>query len=229
MSARAGADRPQISGGQAGNVAQLARVAATDTDQAGGALQELRRVWRPCVLLAGGHWRFSRSVAGKLAGIVQAGGIVCNGCGWPCVSGSSAEFSSASAGLSWLKRWRRWLQSSAGGMHVGCNPSRVNRESVAVLAVCVQDSKQESTQYNVCIWGVLCLLSMRIGNTSNSKAARLYALRFYVTRCIYGGTYGALSFAHGIGVHNGRSIIHALLLHALAVCQRACNIGLRGI
>ena len=118
-------------------------------------------------------------------------------------------------------------------MHVGCNPSRVNRESVAVLAVCVQDSKQESTQYNVCIWGVLCLLSMRIGNTSNSKAARLYALRLYVARCIYGGIYGraynVVLFAHGIGGHNGRSIIHALLLHALTVCQRACNIGHRGI
>lgn len=48
---------------------------------------------------------------------------------------------------------------------------------------------------NVYSVGVLRLLSMRIGNTSNSKAARLYALRLYVTRCIYGRTYGA----HGIG------------------------------
>ena len=51
--------------------------------------------------------------------------------------------------------------------------------------------------------GALRLLSMRIGNASNSKVARLYVLRFYVTRCmcggIYGRTYGALSFAHGIG------------------------------
>ena len=53
--ARAGADRPQISGGKAGNDAQLARIAATDTAQAGGALQELRRVWRNCALLAGGR------------------------------------------------------------------------------------------------------------------------------------------------------------------------------
>ena len=79
--ARAGADRPQISGGKAGNVAQLARIAATDT--------------------------------------VQAGGIICNGCGWPCVVGSSANVSSAAADLSWLKRWRRWLQSSADGVRVG--------------------------------------------------------------------------------------------------------------
>ena len=86
---------------------------------------------------------------------------------------------------------------------------------------------------NACNVGALRLLSMRIGNTSNSKAARLYALRLYVARCIYGGIYGraynVVLFAHGIGGHNGRSIIHALLLHALAVCQRACNIGLRGI
>ena len=51
--------------------------------------------------------------------------------------------------------------------------------------------------------GALRLLSMRIGNTSNSKASRLYALRFYVTRCIYGGIYGctydAQLFVHGIG------------------------------
>ena len=88
-------------------------------------------------------------------------------------------------------------------MHVGCNPSRVNRESVAVLAVCVQDNKRESAQDNVCSVGVLRLLSMRRANICNSMAAHLYALRLYVTRCIYGGiygrTYGALSFAHGIG------------------------------
>ena len=81
---------------------------------------------------------------------------------------------------------------------------------------------------NVYSVGVLRLLSMRRANTSNSEAAHLYALRLYVTSCIYGGiyghTYGALSFAHGIGGHNGRSIIHALLLHALAVCQRARSI-----
>ena len=55
MPARVVADRPQISGGKVGNVAQLARIAATDTAQAGGALQELRRVWRNCALLAGGR------------------------------------------------------------------------------------------------------------------------------------------------------------------------------
>lgn len=80
---------------------------------------------------------------------------------------------------------------------------------------------------NVYSVGVLRLLSMRITDTSNSKA-RLYVLRLYVTRCIYGGIYGrtcgALLSVHGIGRHNGRGIIHAL-----AVCQRACNIGLRGI
>ena len=105
----------------------------------------------------------------------------------------------------------------------------MNRVRVAALVVCVQDNKQESMQDNVYSVGVLRLLSMRRANICNSMAARLYAFRFYVTRCIYGGTYGALSFAHGIGGHDGRSIVHALLLHALAVCQRACNIGLRGI
>lgn len=96
-----------------------------------------------------------------------------------------------------------WLQSLADGMHVGCYPPRVNRESVAALVVCVQDNKQESAQDNVCSVGVLRLLSMRRANICNSMAVPLYALRLYVTRCIYGGiygrTYGALSFAHGIG------------------------------
>ena len=54
MPARVVADRPQISGGKVGNVAQLARIAAADSARAGGSLQEARRVWRPCVLLAGG-------------------------------------------------------------------------------------------------------------------------------------------------------------------------------
>lgn len=145
-----------------------------------------------------------------------------------------------SGGVLQLERWRRWLQVLADGMRVGCNPSRVNRASVAALVVCVQDSKQESTQEEKCsVWpvlganscgvyvarwlslhgvgmrglygtldivysvGVLRLLSMRRANTISSKVARLYVLRFYVTRCmrggIYGRTYGALSFAHGIG------------------------------
>lgn len=165
--------------------------------------------------------------------MAQAGGIVCNGCGWPCVSGSSANVSSAAAGVSWLNRWRRWLQVLADGMRVGCDPSRVNLASVAALAVCVQDSKQESTQGNVCSMGALFMLYMRIGNTSNNKDARLYVWGFHAMRCmcggIYGCTYGAVLFAYGIGGHNVRSIVHALLLHALVVCQRACNIGLRGI
>ena len=47
--------------------------------------------------------------------------------------------------------------------------------------------------------GVLRLLSMRIGNTSNSKVARLYVWGFHVVHCMCGGIYGTLSFAHGIG------------------------------
>lgn len=82
---------------------------------------------------------------------------------------------------------------------------------------------------NVYSVGVLRLLSLCSANTINSKAARLYALRLYVTRCIYGRTCGALLSVHGIGGHNGRGIIHAVLLHALAVCQRSCNIGHWGI
>ena len=148
-----------------------------------------------------------------------------------------AELSAmVAAGLASLDRRRNFqvqrlaLVASAGGLCArGCDPPRVNRVRVAALVVCVQDSKQDSAQDNVCSVGVLRLLSMRIGNTSNSKAARLYALRLCVTRCIYGRTYGALLFARGIGGHNGRSIVHALLLHALTVCQRACNIGHRGI
>lgn len=134
-----------------------------------------------------------------------------------------------------------WLQSLADGMRVGCDPPRVNRESVAALVECVQDSKQDNAQEgkkkrhactgwanssgvyvarllslpgvgmrglygildNACSVGALRLLSMRKANTSNSKEARLYALRLYVTRCmygsIYGRTYGALLFARGIG------------------------------
>ena len=139
---------------------------------------------------------------------------------------------SAAAGVMRLNRWRRWLQVLADGVRVGCYPPRVNRESVAALVVCVQDNKQESAQDNVCSVGVLRLLSMRRANICNSMAVPLYALRLYVTSCIYGGIYGraynVVLFAHGIGGHNGRSIIRALLLHALVVCQRACNIGLRG-
>lgn len=96
-----------------------------------------------------------------------------------------------------------WLQSLVDGMRVGCDPPRVNRASVAALAVCVQDNKQESTQDNVCNVGAACLLSMCRANTSNSKAARLYVWGFHVVRCIYGGIYGrtccGLLFAHGIG------------------------------
>ena len=86
---------------------------------------------------------------------------------------------------------------------------------------------------NACSVGALRLLSMCSANTINGKAARLYVWEFRIMRCIYDGIYGrtydAPLFAHGIGVHNGRSIIHALLLHALTVCQRACNIGHWGI
>ena len=52
---------------------------------------------------------------------------------------------------------------------------------------------------NVYSVGVLRLLSMRRANTSNSEAARLYVWGFHVVRCMCGGIYGALSFAHGIG------------------------------
>lgn len=56
---------------------------------------------------------------------------------------------------------------------------------------------------NMCSVGVLRLRSMGGADASNSKAARLYALRLYVARCIYGGiygrTYGAVLFAHGTG------------------------------
>ena len=39
---------------------------------------------------------------------------------------------------------------------VGCNPPRVNRASVAALVVCVQDSKQESTQEEKCnVWSAM--------------------------------------------------------------------------
>lgn len=77
---------------------------------------------------------------------------------------------------------------------------------------------------NVYSVGVLRLLSMRIGKTSNSKAARLHVWGFYVVRCMCGGIYGALLSVHGMGGHNVRRIIHALLLHALALCQRARRI-----
>lgn len=57
----------------------------------------------------------------------------------------------------------------------------------------------------------------------------MYVWGFRIMRCMYGGIYGctydAVLFAHGIGGQYGRSIIHALLLHAFTVCQHARNIG----
>lgn len=210
------------------NVAQLARVAAADSVQAGG------------------RWRSAQSVAEKLAGMVQAGGIVCNGCSWPCVIGSSANVSSAAAGLSWLKRWRRWWYvcritsritsktenrsvlpalglANSSGVYVARG---LSWRDVGMRGLCV-------TLCNVYSVGGLRLRSTGKANTSDIKAARLYVWGFHVMRCIYGGIYGrtydALLFVHGIGWHNGRGIIHALLLHALAVCQRVRRIDRRGI
>lgn len=131
--------------------------------------QECRRAWPGS---SANIRRGNRESVAQLARIAaadtaQAGGIVCNGCVWPCVAGSSANVSSAAAasrsrtvgGVGCVDRlrkqaarrsaWLRWLVCCKN-WRIACalvayHPGAI-LASVAALVECVQDSKQDNTQ-----------------------------------------------------------------------------------